>query len=153
LGHRIHRVNFRYFYVRVPLLLLLSSQRKLAALRYSRFFIRTYNRLDDDLVRLNLSTLQSRRIVPDALFIINISLKTNVVPRPFLLLLVYLHLPGQSEAFSTFNVRHRAKVSPSARCVPTANAVCRYEYIDSLNKEFILFTDIFKSVNDTSGSN
>jgi hypothetical protein len=54
-----------------------------------------------------------------------VSLQTNPVPYPFMILSVYICPLGQSETFSAFDVRHRAEVSPSARCVSTADVACR----------------------------
>jgi hypothetical protein len=42
--------------------------------------------------------------------------------------------------YSTFMVNHNFKVSPSAGCVSTANAICKD--IDIFNKEYISVPDI-----------
>jgi hypothetical protein len=42
--------------------------------------------------------------------------------------------------YSTFMVNHNFKVSPSARCVSAANAICKNT--DVFNKDYISLTDI-----------
>jgi hypothetical protein len=75
-----------------------------------------------------------------------VSLKTNLVARPFLILLVYMYLLGPSETFQ-LDVRHCTKVSLSASYVSAENVVCKY--IDIFNREFFSLADIIKSVNNT----
>jgi hypothetical protein len=54
---------------------------------------------------------------------------------------VSLRIPTRSiRDNSTFTVHRNFKVSPSARCVSAANAVCRS--IDIFNKDCILLTDV-----------
>jgi hypothetical protein len=54
---------------------------------------------------------------------------------------VSLHIPTRSiRDYTTFTVHRNFKVSPSARCVSAANAVCRC--IDIFNKDYILLTDV-----------
>jgi hypothetical protein len=64
-------------------------------------------------------------------FFLLICLKTKLVAHLFLIQLVCAYPPGLSETF---------EVSPSARSVSAANAVCRS--IDIFNKDCILLTDV-----------
>jgi hypothetical protein len=66
-------------------------------------------------------------------------LKAKLVARLFLI--VSLRIPTRSvRDYTTFTVHRNFKVSPSARCVSAANAVCRC--IDIFNKDCILLTDV-----------
>jgi hypothetical protein len=70
-------------------------QEKSAALCYSRFLI---GACDNKYNRLNLSALQLRQQLPDALFSLASS-NTNWAPHPHLILLVYMYLMGAKETF------------------------------------------------------
>jgi hypothetical protein len=77
------------------------------------------------LIRLNLPTLQSRTRFLAAVFLI------SVFKNKFSCLTVFdtvsLGVPTRPiRDFSTFDVHHRFMVSPSARYVSDANAVCRH---------------------------
>jgi hypothetical protein len=115
-------------------------QRKFDALCYTRFLngVCNYN-YEDILLRLNLLTLQLRRRHLDALFLINVF--RGKICCSTILDSVSLRIPSRSiRDHSTFTVNHNFKVSPSARCVSAANAVCRS--IDIFSKDCILLTDI-----------
>jgi hypothetical protein len=78
-------------------------------------------------------------------FFLHMFLKAKLVAYLFLKLLVCAYPLGLLD-FSTFTVHSNFKVSPSARCVSAANAVCRS--IGIFNKDCILLTEIsqlFKS--------
>jgi hypothetical protein len=71
---------------------------------------------DEILVELNLPTLQARTKFLDALFL-SIVFKNNFSASS-VFDTVALRVPAKSvRDFSTFDVRHRTKVSPSAGCV------------------------------------
>jgi uncharacterized membrane protein YwaF len=67
-------------------------------------------------------------------------LKAKLVAHLFLILSVCTYTLGLLRDYSTFNVHHNFKVSPSARCVSAANAVCRST--DIFNKDCIWLTDV-----------
>jgi hypothetical protein len=98
-------------------------QRKFADLYHSRLFIGTcYNRYEDILVSLNLSTLHSRCQFCDALFLINVFKEINCSS---IINTVSLQVPTKSARdFSTFNIWHNYKVSPLATCISAANVAC-----------------------------
>jgi hypothetical protein len=93
---------------------------------------------EDILVRLNILTLHLRRRHLDALFLINV-LKAKLVAHLFLILLVCAYPLGLLRDLSSFTEHSNFKVSPSARCVSAANAVCRS--IDIINTDCIRLTD------------
>jgi hypothetical protein len=110
-------------------------QRKFVALCYTRFFngVCDYN-YEDILVRLNFLTLHLRKRHLDALFLINVfkgKISCSSVSDT-----VSLRIPTRSiRDYTTFTMHRNFKVSPSARCVSAANAVCRS--IDIFNKDCI----------------
>jgi C4-dicarboxylate transporter len=67
-------------------------------------------------------------------------LKAKLVAHLFLIWLVCAYPLGMLRDFSTFTVHRNFKVSPSARRVSAANAVCRS--IDIFNKDCILLADV-----------
>jgi hypothetical protein len=115
-------------------------QRKFAALCCTRFFNGVCDcKYEDILVRLNFSTLHLRRRHLDALFLINLSKGKMSCSSVFDT--VSLRIPTRSvRDYSTFTLHRNFKVSPAARCVSAANAVCRS--IDIFNKDCIRLTDV-----------
>jgi hypothetical protein len=74
---------------------------------------------------LNIYTLHSRRKHLDALFLINVFKNKISCSSIFDTVNLRIGLPCRRiRDFSTFVVNHNFKVSPSARCVSTANAIC-----------------------------
>jgi hypothetical protein len=67
-------------------------------------------------------------------------LKEKLVAHLFLILLVCSYPLGLLETILLFTVHRNFKVSPSARCVSAANAVCRS--INIFNKDCIWLTDV-----------
>jgi hypothetical protein len=108
--------------------------------RYTRFFNGMYDyKYEDILVRLNFLTLHLRRRHLDAIFLINVF--KGKISCSFVFDTVSLHIPNRSVTdYSTFTVHCNFKVSPPARCVSAANAVCRS--IDIFNKDCIRLTDV-----------
>jgi hypothetical protein len=79
---------------------------------------------EDILVRLNFLTLHLRRRHLDVLFLINV-FEGKISCSP-VFDTVSLRIPTRSiRDYTTFTVHRNFKVSPSARCVSAANAVCR----------------------------
>jgi hypothetical protein len=86
----------------------------------------------DILVRLNFLTLHLRRRRLDALFLINVF--KGKISCSSVFDTVSLRIITRSvRDYSTFTVHHNFRVSPSARFVSAANAVCRS--IDIFNKD------------------
>lgn len=82
--------------------------------------INKYDVLDSS----NLSPLQARHQHIDALFLINVF--TNEIYCSSILDIASLHVSNKTITdLLIFNALHRAKASPSARCVNKDNAVCR----------------------------
>jgi hypothetical protein len=94
---------------------------------------------EDILFRLNLLTPQLGRRHLDALFLINVFIG-NICCSSILDSVSLRILSRSIRHYSTFTVNRNFKVSPSARCVSAATAVCRS--IDILNKDCISLTDI-----------
>jgi hypothetical protein len=67
-------------------------------------------------------------------------LKAKLIAHLFFILLVCAYPLGLLRDFCTFTVHYNFKVSPSARCVYAANAVCRS--IDIFNTDCIQLTDV-----------
>jgi hypothetical protein len=107
-------------------------QIKFATLYHSRFCVGVGGNYEGMLSRLTIFTLHSRRKHLDALFLINVF--KNKISRSSIFDTVNLHIPFRRiRDFSTFVVNHNLKVSPSARCVSAANAMCKE--IDIFNKD------------------
>jgi hypothetical protein len=100
-------------------------QIKFATLYHSRFCVGVGgSNYEGMLSRLNISTLHSRRKHLDALFLINVF--KNKISCSSIFYTVNLRIPVRRiRDFSTFVVNHNFKVSPSARCVSAANAMCK----------------------------
>jgi hypothetical protein len=103
---------------------------------------RCYNPEDSNLhilIRLNFSMLHLRRRHLDVLFS-HYAFKGKISCSS-VFDTVSLHIPTKSiRDYTTLSVHRNFKVSPSARCVYAANAVCRS--IDIFNSDCILLTDV-----------
>jgi hypothetical protein len=115
-------------------------QIKFATLYHSRFCAGVCgSNYEGILSRLNISALNSRRKRLDALFRINVF--KNKISCSFIFDTFNLRIPSRRIIdFSTFVVNHNFKVSPSARCVSAAKAICKE--IDIFNKDKIKPVDI-----------
>jgi hypothetical protein len=149
----LFRAKFQYASVAWNSVILTDSskleriQREFAALCCSRFLIGTCdNTYNDVSVKLYLPTLQSRRELLDALFLISVVKNKPSCSSIFDTVTLSVHARLIRD-FSTFDVRHRAKVIPSARCVSAASTLCRY--IDIFNGQSLSLIHSIKSVNDT----
>jgi hypothetical protein len=114
-------------------------QIKFATLYHSRFCAGFCgSNYEGTLSTLNISTLHSRRKHLDTLFLINVfknKISCSISDT------VNLRIPSRRiRDFSTFVVNHNFKVSPSARCVSAANAICKE--IDIFNKDKITLVDV-----------
>lgn len=114
-------------------------QIKFIALCNSRILIGNCSNIKWRHVRLNLPTLQSRRLFLVVLFVISVF--KNKLSFQSTFDTVNLRLPTSSiREFSTFDFDHRTKVNPSSRSIPVGNVS---NYIDTT------LTDIIKYVNST----
>jgi hypothetical protein len=98
------------------------------------FLMAYVTKYEDILVRLNFLMLHLRRRHLDVFFLL-MFLKAKLVAH------LFLPIPTRSvRDYSTFTVHRNFKVSPSARYVSAANAVCRS--IDIFNKDCIRLADV-----------
>jgi hypothetical protein len=117
-------------------------QWKFAALYFTRLFNGVcYYNCEDIVLGSNLWTLELRRKNLDALSLIDVFIGKILCSS--ILDSVSLRLPSRSSDYFTVTANRNFKVSPSARCVSAANAVCRS--IDIFNKGCISLKNISQS--------